>query len=154
MWFVVAASIGLNAYLVLDSGLRFAISEILSNPVGWAGPTCVFVIISIPLALLCRLTVWENSSVNPAYVQPVLGGLIFGCLALQIDRWLDTCLSSLGQNPIGLDRTIQFGFSMVLTGMLSIIAQYVTAAVWKRPVQPLRSSDHGIAACKGRQHRH
>lgn len=129
-WFVIATCFGVNAYLAMDIGL-----------IGWIWPTFVFATASLPVGLLCRFTIWKTCSVERVFILSVLGGLVFGYLAMQIDLWIDNGLFSGGQNSTGMSRTVQFFAPMVLAGMLSISAHYVTASVWKRPFQRKRCDE-------------
>ena len=122
--FAIATCFGAIAFLAMDVGL-----------IGWVWPTFVSAIASLPLGLLCRFTIWKTCSVYHAFVLRVLGGLIFGFLALQIDRWIDNAHSLMGQNSIGMSHPVQIFASMVLAGMVSMSAQYVIASAWKRRFQ-------------------
>jgi hypothetical protein len=121
-WFVIATCFGAVAYLAMDIGL-----------IGWVWPTFVSATASLPLGLLCGFTIWKTCSVTHAFVLRVLGGLAFGYLGLQIDRWID--LSSMGPNSMGISRPVQLFASIIFAGMLSMPAQYAIASAWKRPFQ-------------------
>lgn len=123
-WFAIATCFGAIAYIAMDLGL-----------IGWVWPTFVSAIASLPLGLLCGFTIWKTCSVYQAFVLRVLGGLFFGCLTLQIDRWIDNALSSRGQNTMGMSHPIQFFVSIVLAGMLSMSAQHVISSAWIRLFQ-------------------